>query len=67
MNSSLLYEKNFGKSIEDEVYEFNLYDTFVSNNIIKGSQITVCSHIDNLKLIKNIPKVVSKTITWIKQ
>ena len=63
----LLYDKKFRNSLEYEGYEFNPYNPCVAKKIIKGSQMTVCFHVDNCKLIHRIPKVVGKTITWLKQ
>ena len=63
----ILYYKKFSKSKEDEGYEFNPYDPCVSNKIIKCSQMNVCVHVDYWKFSQKIPKVVGKTITWIKQ
>ena len=67
ITASLLYYKNSRNSLEDEGYEFNPYYPCVANNNIKVSQMTVCFHLDDLKLINKIPKVVGKTITWLKQ
>ena len=67
MKASLIYYKKFRKSLEYEGYDFNPYDPCVANKIIKGSQMTVCVHVDNFKLIQNIPKVLCKTTKWINQ
>ena len=67
MTASLLYYKNFRKSLQDEGYEFNPYDPCVANNIIKGSHMNVYLHVDDCKLSHNRPKLVGKTITWLKQ
>ena len=37
-------------SLEDEGYEFNTYDPYFSNKIIKGSQMTVCFYVEDLKV-----------------
>ena len=37
-------------SLEDEGYEFNTYDPYFSNKIIKGSQMTVCFYVEYLKV-----------------
>ena len=63
----LLYYKKFRRSLEDECYKFNPYDPCVANNITKVSNMTVCFHVDDCKLIHKIPKLVGKTITWLKQ
>ena len=67
ITSSLLYYKKFRKSLEDEGHEFNPYDLCVANNIIKVSQMNVCFHVDYCNLRHKIPKVVGKTIAWIKK
>ena len=43
------------------------YDPCVANDIIKGSQMNVCFHIDDCKLIHKSLKVVGNAITWFKQ
>ena len=67
MTESLLYYNKFRKRLEDERCGFNPYGPFVANNIIKGSQMTVCFHVEYYKSIHKSPKVVGKTITCIKQ
>ena len=67
MTASLIYYRNFRKSLEDEGYEFNPYDPYVANNIIKVSQITVCFRVYGCKLSHESPTVVGKEITWLKQ
>ena len=66
MKEILLYYKKFRNSIEDERYEFNSYETCVSNNIIKVIQMTVCFHEYNCKLTHKSPKLVGKLITCLK-
>ena len=60
LEESLLYFKNFRKSLRDESYEFNPYDPCVANKITKVIQMAVCFH---FKLSYKIPKVVVETIT----
>ena len=67
INKRLLYFKMFRKSIEDEGYEFNPYEPCVAKNIIKVSHMTVCFHVDYCNLIHKRPKLLGKTIIWIKQ
>ena len=67
ITTSLIYYKKFRRILEDEGYEFKLNDPCVSNKIIKGSQMNVCFHVYDCKLSQKSPKVVGKTITWIKQ
>ena len=67
MTASLIYYKKFMKSLEDEGYEFNHYDPCVDKNITKGIQMNVCLHVDYFNLSHKRPKVVRKTITWLKQ
>ena len=67
MTARILYYMKFRKSLEDEGYEFNPYDPFVTNKIIKFSQMNVCFRVDYCKLRHKIPKVVGKKIAWIKK
>ena len=67
MMENLIYYKKFRKSLEDDGYEFNPYDPYVSNNIVKVSRMNVCYHLDYWKLSHKILKVVGKMITFLKQ
>ena len=67
MKKILLYYNRSRKILENEGYEFNLYDLCVANNIIKVIKMNVCFHVVDCELSKKSPKVVGKTITWLNQ
>ena len=44
----------------------NPYDPCMANKQVKGEQLTVCFHVDDCKISHVIPKVVNKTIEWLR-
>ena len=67
MTEILIYYKKFRNSLGYEGYEFNPYDPCLSKMIIKGSQMTVCFHLDDWNLSHKIRKVLRKKTTWLKK
>ena len=60
----LFYEKLVG---DLEVYGFriNPYDPCMANNMIGGKQLTVCWHVDDLKISCVDANEVTKMIQWL--
>jgi hypothetical protein len=67
MTASLLYYRKFCNSLISRGYELNPYDPCVANKIIDGHQMTICFHVDDCKLSHKDPKVVDKTIKWLRR
>jgi hypothetical protein len=67
MVACLLCYKKFTKSLINYGFEFNPYNSCVSNKMIEGSQMTICFHLDNCKLSHANPKVMDNMIAWLKQ
>jgi hypothetical protein len=66
MVASLLYYKKFVKSLKLKGFKLNPYDPCVANKQVKGEQLTVCFHVDDCKISHLSPKVVDKTIEWLR-
>ncbi len=47
-------------------FRLNPYDPCVANKQVKEEQLTVCFHMDDCKILHLIPKVVDKTIEWLR-
>jgi hypothetical protein len=47
--AALLYYKKFVKSLTKQGFKLNPYDGCVANKIVKGKQIIICFHVDNLQ------------------
>jgi hypothetical protein len=67
MVASLLYYRKFTKSLIGRGFELNPYDPCVANKIIEGKQMTICFHVDDCKLSHHNPKVMDKTISWLRK
>ena len=60
----LSYEKLVG-DLEAYGFKINPYDPCVDNKMIGGNQLTVCWHIDNLKISCVDTNEVTKMIQWL--
>ena len=65
MVASLLYYCKSTKTLTSIWFDTNPYDPCVTNNLICGSQIMICFHIDGCKLIHCIHKANQFMIEWI--
>ncbi len=66
MVAALLYYKKLVKSLKSKGFKLNPYDPCVANKIVEGRQITVCFYVDDCKLSHEHPKVIDKTIDWLR-
>jgi hypothetical protein len=67
MVSSLLYYRNFVKSLTDINFVINPYDPCVANKMIEGDQMTICFHVDDCKLSHRKTKVMDSMIEYLRQ
>jgi hypothetical protein len=53
---------------EFEVKDFKLnpYDPCVAYKQVNGEQLTVCFHVEDCKILHLTPKVIDKTIEWLR-
>jgi hypothetical protein len=67
MVASLLYYRKFAKSLTDIQFTINPYDPCVANKIIDAKQMTICWHVDDLKVSHSNPKVMDRIIKYLRQ
>ena len=64
--SAKLFCCKLTKALLSYSFELDLYDPYVVNKMVKGEQLTVCWHVDDLKSSHIKPKVKDKFLQWIK-
>ena len=50
LRAALLFYKRLRSDLEDRGFVVNPYDPCVANKMVDGAQITVCWHVDDLKI-----------------
>jgi hypothetical protein len=65
LQSALLFYKKLRKDLESIGFKFNPYDACVANKMVRGSQLTVTFHVDDLKASHKDPKVIDDLIQFI--
>jgi hypothetical protein len=66
MKAALLYYQRFVTDLKSIGFEINPYDPCVANKIVKGKQLTVVFHVDDLKVSHVRALVVTKMADWLK-
>lgn len=66
MVASLQFYRKFTNSLLRKGFVLNQYDPCVANKTVKGTQLTICFHVDDCKISHKSPKVVSKFIQWLR-
>ena len=64
LESALLFYKKLKKDLMDFGFIFNPYDPCVANKMVKGSQLTVTFHVDDVKASHKNPKVIDDLIQY---
>jgi hypothetical protein len=67
MVASLLCYRKFVKSLTSIGFIINPCDACVANKMINGKQMTICWHVDDLKMSHVMPKAVDKMIKYLRQ
>ncbi len=62
LRSALLFYKKLVSNLESTGFKVNPYDPCVTNKTVNGTQMTVCSHVDDLKVSHVDPKEVTKFV-----
>ena len=62
-----LYYLKFSSSLKKRGFEANPYNLCVWNKLIKGTQITICFHVDGCKISYLLVRVVDYTIEWLRE
>jgi hypothetical protein len=65
LRSALLFYKRLVGDLEGNGFVLNPYDPCVANNIINGAQMTVCWHVDDLKVSHVDPLEVTRFGEWL--
>ena len=65
LKSALFFYKKLVGDLEAYGFEINPYDLCVANNMIRGKQLTVCWHVDDLKISCVDANEVTKMIQWL--
>ena len=59
LRAALLFYKRLFRWLEDTGFKVNPYDPCVANKIVDGSQMTICWHVDDLKVSHKDEDVVT--------
>jgi hypothetical protein len=65
LRSALLFYKKLVSNLESTGFKLNPYDPCVTNKTVNGTQMTVCWHMDDLKVSHGDPKEVTKFGEWL--
>ncbi len=69
MKSALLFYKNLVAELQDMGFEINPYDPCIANKMVKGSQMTIRWHVDDLTIShlkqEEIMQVVQQIRGWL--
>ena len=60
LRAALLFYKRLRSTLEEMGFEINPYDPCVANMMVEGGQITVCWHVDDLKISHRDEAINSK-------
>ena len=66
MKAALLYYQRFVRDLKSIGFELSPYDPCVANKMVRGRQLTIVWHADDLKISHRLPSVVTKMIAWLK-
>jgi competence protein ComGC len=62
LRSALLFYKKLVADLESDGFMLNPYDSCVANKVVNGKQMTICWHVDDLKVLHCNPAQVTITI-----
>ena len=65
LRSALLFYKKLVADLESDGFVLNPYDSCVANKVVDGKQMTVCWHVDNLKVSHCDPAQVTIFAEWL--
>ncbi len=65
LRSALLFYRKLVGDLESDGFELNPYDPCVANKVIDGKQMTVCWHVDDLKVSHVDPAHVTLFGEWL--
>jgi hypothetical protein len=62
---ALLFYKKLVSNLESTGFKLNLYNPCIANKTVNGTQMTVCWHVEDLKVSHVDPKEVTKFGEWL--
>jgi hypothetical protein len=62
LRAALLFYKRMRSTLEEMGFEINPYDLCVANMMVEGGKITVCWHVDDLKISHRDKAIVSEFV-----
>jgi hypothetical protein len=65
MKSALLFWEHLSGKLIEQDYKLNPYNSCIANKAIKGSQMTIVWHVDDLKLSHVSETVLDEEIMWL--
>ena len=65
--SAMLFYKKLKKDLLSQDFVINPYDPCVANKTVRGNQLTVSWHVDDLKVSHVSPDAVTDFLNWIKR
>eukprot|EP00957_Ditylum_brightwellii_P054951 4164505-Ditylum_brightwellii.AAC.1 len=67
LKSALLFYKRLLEDLQSYGFEVNPYDPCEANKMIRGKQMFVCWHVDDLKISHVDNKEVTRMLKWLKK
>jgi len=65
LQSALLFYKKLCMDLEDSGIQVNDYDPCVANKMVRGTQMTVVWHVDDMKISHRLKEAVTSFLNWI--
>ncbi|KAL7545710.1 hypothetical protein ACHAWF_009061 [Thalassiosira exigua] len=66
LKSALLFYRKLWANLSKRGFVVNPYDPCVANMEVNGKQLTVCWHVDDLKMSHEDPAALTSLISWLK-
>ena len=67
LQSALLFYRKLRGDVEMKGFKINPYDPCVANKMIKGYQMTLTWHVDDVKISHKLESEVNNCINWLKK
>jgi hypothetical protein len=67
LRSALLFYRKLVADLESNGFKLNPYDACVANKTVNGKQMTICWHVDDLKVSHMDPAEITKFCNWLSE
>jgi hypothetical protein len=67
LKSALLFYKKLTSDLVAHGFKINPYDPCVANKMVKGKQMTICWHVDDLKISHVDKREVTRMLRWLEK